>query len=171
MFERRNLRPGISRSVTKYVTRLTAPCQTGNVAHVAISKFLPRQTVVGKLNIAGSLEHDQSQGKNVCRFVIVAHEDLGANVFSIAFSIDSRSCRPTSRHPKIRNLKNAFERDQNVGRFQVQMNETRVMDMFQALRGSQLSNAFIKTTNFDNLPAIVQVERSEERRVGKECRS
>ena len=110
-----------------------APGQAGHVAHVSGPQLLPRRPVLGKLDVAGDLEHDEAQGEDIGRLVVLSHEDLRSDVFAVPFALDAGLGRPLGGHAEIGNLEDALERDQNVGWLQVEMDEPAVVHVLDSL--------------------------------------
>ncbi|KAG9796369.1 kinase-like protein, partial [Aureobasidium melanogenum] len=103
----------VSRGVSEDATGPGTPCQARNIAHVA---------------------HDEPESKDIRWLVVSTHQYFWSNVFTVAFSLDSCACRPSSRHSKIRNLEDTLECDEYICRFKVEVDISAVMDMLQALK-------------------------------------
>ena len=66
-------------------------------------------------------------------FPLRSLECLGCEIMTIAFTIDTSSGRPRSRHTKVTNLERAGKVDKDVGGFQIKMDDVVVMNVLQAL--------------------------------------
>jgi hypothetical protein len=109
------------------------PRQAWHITHVAGSQPLPRRAIIRQLDIPRNLQHDQTQGKDIGRLVILAKQDLGTDIFAIAFALDARLGGEGSRHAKVADFENAFKRDEDIGRLKVEVNEAGVVDVAETL--------------------------------------
>lgn len=107
--------------------------QTGNVTHVPLPELDPSASVVGKTDIASSLEHHKTEGEDVGRLVILPAQYLRSNVDPVALAVNARLDRPCRGQAKVANLQSALESDEDVRRLEIQVEEPMVMDLADTL--------------------------------------
>ena len=107
--------------------------KTRHNCQIAISKGLPGGAVVGKIDVASNLQDDKSESKDIGGLVVPSQQNLGANVLSVTFGLDPSGSRPWDCKSKVADLEIAVEADEDVCRFQVQVNEASAMNSGKAL--------------------------------------
>ena len=112
---------------------VATPGQAGHVAHVAGAQALPADAVVRQHDVAGDLEENQAEGENIGRLVEATEEDLRPNVLAVALTLDTRGRGPGTCEAKVGDFKSTLKGDEYVGWLQVEMNETRVVYVFEPL--------------------------------------
>lgn len=106
---------------------------SGNSGKVSLPQRNPMRSVVGEPDIAGDLKHDQAKCEYIGGLVVLALKNLWGDVPPISFTFDASSCWPSRRQAKVPNLESAFVIDQNVCRFEIEVNEASFVDALQAL--------------------------------------
>ena len=107
--------------------------EAGDVGHVAAAEALPGSAVVGQHDVGRDLEHDEAEGEDVRGLVVEAHEDLGADVFAVAFAVGAGGRGPGAGEAEVADLEHAFEGYQHVGGLEVEVDEAGGVDVFEAL--------------------------------------
>jgi hypothetical protein len=80
---------------------------------------VPGRAIVWELNVSGDLKHDEAKGEDISWFIVLTQEDLGADVFAIAFAFNTWFCRPRCCHAKVSNLQDTFKGDENIGGLEI----------------------------------------------------
>jgi hypothetical protein len=107
--------------------------ETRDIPEVAMSQCLPSRSILGKLDIGGDFQGDESQREDVGWLVDLSVEDFWANVKPITFGINAGCYGPLSGETKVANLEYPLKSDEDVGRLQVEVDETGVMNLLQSL--------------------------------------
>lgn len=97
-------------------------------------QLLPRGTLSWEDAVACQLQQYQAEGKHVRWLVVVAIQDFWAYVFPVALlEFDATGRRPNRGHTKVGNLQGSVKGDENICRLEVQMKESRIVDLFDSL--------------------------------------
>ena len=100
-----------------------APRQTRHITKIARAQALPLLAVVREEEVSGNLKGDEADGKDVGGLVELPRENLGTDIFPIAFAVDILWCGPGGGKTEVADLEHAFEGDEDVGGLQVQVDE------------------------------------------------
>jgi hypothetical protein len=114
---------GITGDGTRFAT-----CERRDRGQVACSESLPSRAVVGKEHVAGDLEDDETEGENVGRLVVLSAQNLGGNVLAVTFALNTLGSWPRSCQTEVANLEVTIERDEDVGRLDIKMDEASLVD-------------------------------------------
>jgi hypothetical protein len=114
---------GITGDGTRFAT-----CERRDRSQVACSESLPSRAVVGKEHIAGDLEDDETEGENIGRLVVLSAQNLGGDVLAVTFALDALGGWPRSCQTEVANLEVTIKRDEDVGRLNIKMDETSLVD-------------------------------------------
>lgn len=121
-----------SRSIP-YNRTSSAPSKARNDIHATLSECNPCRAIFGEEDVTGNLEDDEAQGVHVGGFIELAEENLGTNVLAIALALDPLLGGPLCCHAKVANLEVSFIRDEDVGGFQIKVDEAVIVNIFQSL--------------------------------------
>jgi hypothetical protein len=105
-----------------------ATCERRDRSQVACSESLPSRAVVGKEHVAGDLEDDETEGENIGRLVVLSAQNLGGDVLAVTFALDALGGWPRSCQTEVANLEVTIKRDEDVGRLNIKMDETSLVD-------------------------------------------
>lgn len=114
---------GIASNRTRF-----AACERRDRSQVARSESLPSRAVVGKEHVAGNLEDNEAEGENVGRLVVLSAQNLGGNVLAVTFALNALGSWPRSRQAEVADLEVTIERDEDVGRLDIKMDETSLVN-------------------------------------------
>jgi hypothetical protein len=92
-------------------------------AQVACPKSLPGRAVVGKKDVAGNLQDDETEGEDVGRLVKLSAENLGSDILAIAFTFNALGGRPARCEAEIADLEVTIESDKDVGGLDIKVDK------------------------------------------------
>ncbi len=99
-----------------------------NGAQVASAECLPSRAVVGKEDVAGNLEDDEAEGEDVGRLVVLSAEDFPGDILAVTLALDALGSWPGGCQAKVANLEITIKSDENVGRFNIQVDKTSLVN-------------------------------------------
>ena len=115
-------------------TAICAPGQAWkHVIELARSKLLPVDTVFWDDAVTGNLGQHHTEGKDVSGLIETSTERFRSQVMAVTFTVNVLGSWPLASQAKIGNLESTLEINENVGRFQVQMDVARFMYELQSL--------------------------------------
>jgi hypothetical protein len=89
---------------------------------------LPLLAVIREEKVPCYLKGDEANGKDVSGFVKVAVHGFRGNVFPVAFAVDVFGRGPGGGKAEVADFEGAAEGDEDVGGFEVEMDEVCFVD-------------------------------------------
>lgn len=112
---------------------LSAPSEAGEVREIAAAQSLPGFSVLGHGVIACNLAHDNTECKDIVGLVIPSLESFRGKEMPVTLAVNVGGGWPGSRQTKVGNLEHAIEGNEDVGRFEVEMDIAVVVNVANAL--------------------------------------